>query len=255
MATIRATCTECGDVEMTTADVWVRLCDDDDEGTYHFRCPHVLHAAWPSRPNPTSSSSSSRRASRGRRGADRPSSESTGPGRPSPTTTSSSSTSCCGATTGSSACLSPVSRRVARTTTWSDPGGPRRRDRQSAGRACAVDFGRVQHLRDRAACHRRGGVARPRSGQAARRDAQARSGDERAEAHHLGVRSRAPRRAQRPRRAAAAAPPATDRRAHRAPTAAARPPDAPPANPTAVPEPATTPELPGEQPSSGETAA
>jgi len=39
MATIRATCTECGDVEMTTADVWVRLCDDDDEGTYHFRCP------------------------------------------------------------------------------------------------------------------------------------------------------------------------------------------------------------------------
>lgn len=31
--------------------------------------------------------------------------------------------------------------------------------------------------------------------------------------------------------------------------------NAPPANPTAVPEPATTPELPGEQPSSGETAA
>lgn len=39
MATIRATCSECGDVEMTTADVWVRVCDDDNQGTYHFRCP------------------------------------------------------------------------------------------------------------------------------------------------------------------------------------------------------------------------
>ena len=36
---------------------------------------------------------------------------------------------------------------------------------------------------------------------------------------------------------------------------AATPTVAPPANPTAVPEPTTTPELPGEQPSSGETAA
>ena len=35
----------------------------------------------------------------------------------------------------------------------------------------------------------------------------------------------------------------------------AQPANAQPANPTAVPEPATTPELPGEQPSSGETAA
>lgn len=39
------------------------------------------------------------------------------------------------------------------------------------------------------------------------------------------------------------------------PEAAATPTVAPPANPTAVSEPATTPELPGEQPSSGETAA
>jgi sec-independent protein translocase protein TatB len=46
-------------------------------------------------------------------------------------------------------------------------------------------------------------------------------------------------------------PPATDAAA----TSAESPTVAQPANPTAVPEPATTPELPGEQPSSGETAA
>jgi hypothetical protein len=39
MAIIRATCHDCGDVEMTTADVWVRICDDDNSGTYSFRCP------------------------------------------------------------------------------------------------------------------------------------------------------------------------------------------------------------------------
>jgi hypothetical protein len=39
MAVIRATCHECGDVEMTTADVWVRICDDDNSGTYSFTCP------------------------------------------------------------------------------------------------------------------------------------------------------------------------------------------------------------------------
>jgi hypothetical protein len=39
MAIIRATCQDCGDVEMTTADVWVRICDDDRTGTYSFRCP------------------------------------------------------------------------------------------------------------------------------------------------------------------------------------------------------------------------
>ena len=52
MATIRATCTECGDVEMTTADVWVRVCDDDDEGTYHFRCPDAPRSvAKPAEPH------------------------------------------------------------------------------------------------------------------------------------------------------------------------------------------------------------
>ena len=39
MATIRASCTDCGDVELTTADVHVRICNDNDAGTYSFRCP------------------------------------------------------------------------------------------------------------------------------------------------------------------------------------------------------------------------
>jgi len=39
MATIRASCGECGDVEMTTADVVVRVCTDDNQGSYSFRCP------------------------------------------------------------------------------------------------------------------------------------------------------------------------------------------------------------------------
>jgi hypothetical protein len=40
MATIRATCGECGDVELTTSDVRVRVCIEDNSGTYNFRCPH-----------------------------------------------------------------------------------------------------------------------------------------------------------------------------------------------------------------------
>ncbi len=39
MATIRATCAGCGDVELTTADVWVRICVTDQTSTYSFRCP------------------------------------------------------------------------------------------------------------------------------------------------------------------------------------------------------------------------
>jgi hypothetical protein len=39
MATIRATCGDCGDVELATADVRVRVCLDDNAGSYHFRCP------------------------------------------------------------------------------------------------------------------------------------------------------------------------------------------------------------------------
>ena len=39
MATIRASCPDCGDVELTTADVTVRVCLDDDRGEYRFTCP------------------------------------------------------------------------------------------------------------------------------------------------------------------------------------------------------------------------
>ena len=44
MATIRATCADCGDVELTTADVRVRVCIEDNAGSYHFRCPHCAMA-------------------------------------------------------------------------------------------------------------------------------------------------------------------------------------------------------------------
>lgn len=40
MATlIRATCSECGDVELGTCDLIVRLWEDIESGTYVFRCP------------------------------------------------------------------------------------------------------------------------------------------------------------------------------------------------------------------------
>lgn len=40
MATlIRATCSDCGDVELGTRDLVVRVCEDDESGTYVFRCP------------------------------------------------------------------------------------------------------------------------------------------------------------------------------------------------------------------------
>ena len=44
MATIRASCADCGDVELTTTDVHVRVCTADNQGTYTFRCP-VCHMA------------------------------------------------------------------------------------------------------------------------------------------------------------------------------------------------------------------
>ncbi len=41
MATlIRATCSDCGDVELGTSDLVVRLCEDTESGTYVFRCPN-----------------------------------------------------------------------------------------------------------------------------------------------------------------------------------------------------------------------
>jgi hypothetical protein len=39
MATIRASCPDCGDVELTTVDMTVRVCADDNQGAYAFRCP------------------------------------------------------------------------------------------------------------------------------------------------------------------------------------------------------------------------
>ena len=39
MATIRASCATCGDVQLTTDDVTVRVCVSNDEGEYRFDCP------------------------------------------------------------------------------------------------------------------------------------------------------------------------------------------------------------------------
>lgn len=39
MATIRASCPDCGDVELTTMDMKVRVCAADNSGAYVFRCP------------------------------------------------------------------------------------------------------------------------------------------------------------------------------------------------------------------------
>lgn len=39
VATIRASCPGCGDVELTTRDVRVLLCSTTNEGSYAFRCP------------------------------------------------------------------------------------------------------------------------------------------------------------------------------------------------------------------------
>lgn len=39
MPSIRATCTECGDVDLVASDMRVRVCEDDNQGSYSFRCP------------------------------------------------------------------------------------------------------------------------------------------------------------------------------------------------------------------------
>lgn len=39
MATIRANCSTCGDVEVTSRDVTVRVCRDNNSGAYSFPCP------------------------------------------------------------------------------------------------------------------------------------------------------------------------------------------------------------------------
>ena len=39
MATIRASCPTCGDVELKTRDIQVRVCSTTNEGAYLFACP------------------------------------------------------------------------------------------------------------------------------------------------------------------------------------------------------------------------
>lgn len=39
MATIRASCPTCGDVELTSRDVTVQVCATNNQGSYAFRCP------------------------------------------------------------------------------------------------------------------------------------------------------------------------------------------------------------------------
>ncbi len=39
MTTIRASCEDCGDVELGIEEVRVRICADDERATYSFTCP------------------------------------------------------------------------------------------------------------------------------------------------------------------------------------------------------------------------
>src|SRR4051812_39740715 len=39
VATIRASCPTCGDIELTTRDVTVQVCSSNNQGSYSFRCP------------------------------------------------------------------------------------------------------------------------------------------------------------------------------------------------------------------------
>jgi predicted RNA-binding Zn-ribbon protein involved in translation (DUF1610 family) len=39
VATIRASCPSCGDVELTSTDVTVLVCSTNNEGAYAFQCP------------------------------------------------------------------------------------------------------------------------------------------------------------------------------------------------------------------------
>lgn len=44
MTTIRANCPSCGDVQLTADDLTVRVCSDDERGSYNFRCPECRRA-------------------------------------------------------------------------------------------------------------------------------------------------------------------------------------------------------------------
>ena len=44
VATIRASCPACGDVELTSRDVTVQVCASNNQGSYAFRCPQCAVA-------------------------------------------------------------------------------------------------------------------------------------------------------------------------------------------------------------------
>lgn len=44
VATIRASCPTCGDVELTSRQVTVRVCASNNQGSYVFRCPDCMMA-------------------------------------------------------------------------------------------------------------------------------------------------------------------------------------------------------------------
>lgn len=44
VATIRASCPTCGDVELTSRDVSVHVCSTNNQGSYAFRCPECRAA-------------------------------------------------------------------------------------------------------------------------------------------------------------------------------------------------------------------
>jgi hypothetical protein len=44
VTTIRANCPSCGDVQLRAADLTVRVCSDDEQGSYCFQCPSCAQA-------------------------------------------------------------------------------------------------------------------------------------------------------------------------------------------------------------------
>lgn len=44
MTTIRANCPTCGDVQLKAGQLVVRVCSDDDQGSYCFTCPECDRA-------------------------------------------------------------------------------------------------------------------------------------------------------------------------------------------------------------------
>lgn len=43
-ARVRATCNDCGDIELPVRDVEVRVCREDNDGVYRFVCPKCAKA-------------------------------------------------------------------------------------------------------------------------------------------------------------------------------------------------------------------